>query len=352
MRRAMRLYLPYEAWSKQARSRWQTAFRSGTDPFDDRGPGSHLAERTQAQLRYSYGKFLAFLSARHRRLLGRSPVEQFNRTTIEEYARWQPATCGPVTLALYLYHLWMAVRCLCPHENWSWLLSISRRIAVQAKRKRPRHHLVTSETLYALGIELMDGALNTGKPTVTRHMQTAYRDGLAIALLALIPLRRRTVAALQIGKHLVRSGDLWALDIPAADVKTKRPLEFPLGPELSDRIDIYLSEIRCRIPAAETHKYLWASSKGPMSDKMIYKGVRRRTWRVLGFPVNLHRFRSAAATLWAVVDPMNVRGAKDLLGHASFASTEGHYIMAQSRCAGRILAKAINELASVERRSS
>src|SRR5262249_58552626 len=64
-----------------------------------------------------------------------------------------------------------------------------------------------------------------------------------------------------------------------------------------------------------------------------------------GFPVNLHRFRHAAATLWSIGEPKNVRGAKDLLGHASFRTTENHYVMAQSRLAGRALAVAIGGIA-------
>jgi hypothetical protein len=43
-------------------------------------------------------------------------------------------------------------------------------------------------------------------------------------------------------------------------------------------------------------------------------------------------------------DPANVRGVKDLLGHASFDTTEGHYIMAQSRIAGRALAHVVGML--------
>jgi integrase len=62
------------------------------------------------------------------------------------------------------------------------------------------------------------------------------------------------------------------------------------------------------------------------------------------YPVNLHRFRRAAATLWSVQDPANVRGVKDLLGHASFGTTEKHYIMAQTRLAGRVLAHAVERL--------
>ena len=88
--------------------------------------------------------------------------------------------------------------------------------------------------------------------------------------------------------------------------------------------------------------YLWATKEGGrMSDKTNYATVRRRTREALGFPVNPHRFRRAAATLWSSRDPANVRGVKDLLGHASFNTTETHYIMAQSRVAGHALARAI-----------
>jgi integrase len=74
----------------------------------------------------------------------------------------------------------------------------------------------------------------------------------------------------------------------------------------------------------------------------IYEMVRKRTRKALGFPVNLHRFRHAAATLWSTQDPINVRGAKDLLGHASFQTTEKHYIISRSRIAGRSLARVID----------
>ena len=43
-------------------ARWQAAFKVG-DRFDGSGPGSHLAEATRRNLRISYARFLAFLSA-------------------------------------------------------------------------------------------------------------------------------------------------------------------------------------------------------------------------------------------------------------------------------------------------
>jgi integrase/recombinase XerD len=166
---------------------------------------------------------------------------------------------------------------------------------------------------------------------------------LIIALRALIPLRSRTVVAMRIGSHLVKTGELWGLDIPAADTKNKRPLDYPIPSELSARIDLYLERFRSRIPGAERHTGVWASNQGrPMCAMAIYDAVRRRTKKAFGFAVNLHRFRHAAASFWSIQDPANVRGAKDLLGQVSFGITEKHYIMAQSRLAGRVLARAVD----------
>jgi integrase len=344
MRRASKLYLPNADWPEVDQTYWQAAFKAGTDRFDDCGPAAHLAEATRLGLQHSYARFLAYVAAEHPNLLARAPAARLDRKIIEAYVKWQPATCGSITIVGYLRKLRDTVRFICPGEDLPWLLTIIKRIAAQAKPKPEKNHLITSETLYALGIQLMNRAIiivDADKKTSKTHA-FVYRDGLIIALLAAIPLRLRTLTALRIGTQFVRSGKLWALDIPAKDSKTKRPLDYPISAELSGRIDLYLNQFRCRIPGADTHDYLWASNESrPMVDDSIYQTVRRRTREALGFAVNPHRFRRAAATFWSIRDPSNVRGAKDLLGHSTFNMTEKHYIMAQSRIAGRALARAI-----------
>ena len=127
--------------------------------------------------------------------------------------------------------------------------------------------------------------------------------------------------------------------------QTKSSMKFYTIEQIAECVDVSTRTVRRWMPGAEVHKGLWASNKGqPMDDGTIYDMVRRRTREALGFPVNLHRFRAAAGTLWSIHDPANVRGVKDLLGHASFDTTEGHYIMAQSRIAGRALAHAVGML--------
>jgi len=189
----------------------------------------------------------------------------------------------------------------------------------------------------------MDGAMERAEAAgkVSKVCAFQYRDGLIILLLALIPLRRRTLAALRVGKQLIRSGNLWMLDIPREDTKTEQPLEFLLCETLSRRIDLYLERFRGRIPNAARHNGLWVSNKGrPMAGGTIYDMVIRRTRKVLGFDVTLHRFRHAALTFWSIHDPASIRAGKNLLGHRSFGTTEEFYIIAQSRVAGRVLADA------------
>jgi integrase/recombinase XerD len=344
MARKSSLYLPIKSWPAEDQWRWQAAFRVG-DRFDGGGPGSHLAHATRQNLTEGYGRFLRFIATNRSELLDLMPDQRVDRRTVADYVEWRRRSRGDPTIAVDLSCLRGALRLLCPGVDWSWLLSLTKRIAAAAPRKPKKHHLVTSERLYALGMDLMEraGADAEAAKRISKAHALQYRDGLVIALAALIPMRRRTLVALCIGKHLVKNGDLWELVIPAEDTKTRRPLDYPISMELCARIDLYLERFRSRLPGAHTHMGLWASNKQrPISPVAICAAVRRRTKKAFGFTVSLHRFRHAAATFWSIHDPVNVRGVKDLLGHASFGMTERHYVMAQSRLAGRTLAQIVD----------
>ncbi len=342
MARAPRIYLPFDSWPAEDQARWREAFQAG-DRFEESGPGSHLAASTRQNLWIGYARFLAFVSSNRQDLLAVSPEARIDRGVVADYVAWRRQSCGYGMVAVDLDCLRGALRLICPGVDWSWLLSLTKRIKAVAPHNSRKYHLVTSDRLYALGVELMDRAVADAGHCISKANALQYRDGLVIALLALIPLRCRSLVALRIGKQLVKTGDLWALDIPAADTKTRQPLDYPISKDLCTRIDLYLGKFRCRIPGADKHTALWASNKrGPMAAIGLYKAVRRRTGEAFGFGVNLHRFRHAAASFWSIRDPVNVRGAKDLLGQTSFGITEKHYIMGRSRLAGRTLAQVVN----------
>src|SRR5262249_19727864 len=159
----------------------------------------------------SYSRFLGFLSANRGDPLSRPPATRIDRHVVSEYVIWRRRSCGDGAIATDLHQLRLALRLICPGEDWSWLLTITKRIASAAPAKPPKYGLVTSERLYALGIELMDcaDAQAVAPERISKPQALEYRDGLIIALLALIPLRRRTLTALRIGKHLIKTGSLW-----------------------------------------------------------------------------------------------------------------------------------------------
>jgi integrase len=348
MAKRLKLMLPFAQWPIEDRRRWESAFQTG-GLFDETGPGTRLAAATRQMRLESYGRFLGFLSATLPKLLNLPPEARLDRQILAEYVAWRRRSCGDISLAADLGSLRGTLKLICPDTDWSWLQSIANRITTAAPRRARKYNLVTSEHLYVLGIELMEGAVTaadvTGRARTRQAIQ--FRDGLIISTLAMIPLRRGTLAVLKIGRHLVKVSDHWELDIPAADTKTRRPLDFSIPKDLSARIDLFLDRFRSRIRGSDKHHGLWPSHHSiPMRPDSINVAVQKRTKKAFGFGVNLHRFRHAAATFWSVQDPVNVRGAKDLLGQVSFTTTERHYIMAQSRLAGRALTRTIDNLKS------
>ena len=258
-----------------------------------------------------------------------APEARIDPDSIKAFVAHLRQSCRDTSVASLLHMLRLALGFMFPNRDWSWLKIVAKRIQATAIPRGDSTRGVTSADLYAIGIALMTAAedelLSSGEVTLEDALH--YRDGLIIALLAVVPLRRRTLAALTIDTHLVKIGDHWLLDIPAADTKTRRALEFPLPDDLSRSISLYLARFRPMIPGADKHDGLWPSIRGrPMDDGSIYDMVRRRTTEALGFPINLHRFRLAAGNLWSIADPGNVRGVKDLLGQTSFGTTEKHYI--------------------------
>jgi integrase/recombinase XerD len=336
--------LEYPAWPAEDRQLFEKE-TSEVDLFAEEHPLSRLSAPRRKMVKADYAAFLGFLTKKYPQRLSLPPGARVDRALVAEYVQeFVNEKYMDVTRANFIDHLRLALTALCQDRDWSWLREIANRLRAGPRRKQHPH--MTSELLLALGLRLMDragaeadsvGAVGIG------HAKT-FRDGLIIAMLAEIPLRRGTLVKLSIGKQLVKSGGLWVLDIPAEETKTRVPLEYSVSAALSARIDSYLLKFRCRFPGAETNAALWLSQQGqgrPLSGGQMLESVVQRTSAEFGFSVSPHRFRHAAATFWGERDPANVRGAKDLLGHASFRMTEKHYNMARSRIAGRTLAEAI-----------
>lgn len=337
MTRHLNSGLPFDAWPLQDRELFERAFEA-IDVFDW-GSGSSLAPATKYGRKADYGRWLGFLSHIFPDALKLTPGDRVEQSRVEDYVEYLRENCRDTTVAHCLGRLFYTIRAFCPDRDWQWLYRISRRIA--AKAVPIKHRQVLSSDLYALGLRLMDRALIKANAMgrLTKSCAIAYRDGLLIATLVEAPMRRGAFSRLLIDEHMIKVGKRWCLMVPAENTKTKTEQEYELSDGLSRYMGIYLDQVRLAFPGAAQHSNLWPYEGRPMTDKMIRRRVIKWTRIGLGFEVSPHRFRNAAATFISIADPENIRVAKDLLGHRSFAMTEKHYIDgAQSRIAGRELA--------------
>ena len=98
--------------------------------------------------------------------------------------------------------------------DWSWLKIIAKRIDAGVIPRGDRGHGVsrapsfTQSVLHSWRTSRMSTSQHLAE--LTKEEALTYRDGLIIALLAAVPLRRRTLTALTTTQHLVRIGDCLA----------------------------------------------------------------------------------------------------------------------------------------------
>ena len=332
-----RLSLPRQEWPRADRAAWERALSPASLLDDEGGLAASWRPRSREAVLRSYGRWLGFL-ARHGDL--DDVVEPADRMTPERIrAHVAELGVGLVSIAGHLARLVMAASALFPLRDWSWLRAM--RSAVQRRStpsRRKAGRIVSPAVLLDLGNTMMEeGQAGTASGPVPAAR--LYRDGLIIAFLALIPLRRGNLVSLEIGRQLTRSSGGWIVTIPGEEAKNHRPLVFTLPDALAAALDTYLAVHRPVLLAPRQGggtAGLWLGATGcPLSAIRVWRLVTGHTRQRLGVAVNPHLFRDCAATLLGDVDPANVLLAAPLLGHSDFRTTEGHYILAQTRGAFR-----------------
>ena len=187
------------------------------------------------------------------------------------------------------------------------------------------------------------------------HRLVTYRDGLMIAFLALQPLRLKNLADLVLGQSLVKVGGLWTVVIPGDQTKTHAPIEVTWPDSLIAPPEHYLSTIRPslarrrRTSPIDAGDHLLISAEGkPLSPKRVNYAIKLRTVAAFGKAINPHLARDIAAITLAIEDPLHVRAAAPVLGHATLGTTERHYQQATGLRAQRAHADVV---ARVRKRS-
>ena len=214
-----RLHLPYAQWPATDRQLWEHAM-GGDDPFED-AAGSRLAKTSQHQYLFAWRRFLGFLAIEEPLALEISLAERLNIERIRTFVAHLAETNTAQSVAIQVDALYKAARVMMPEHDWTWLKSVKARLHAAAPAHAAIGPVITSVQLLDLGQQLMDESQPRLNAPISMANAMRYRDGLMIALLAFIPLRRKNLAAIEIGRHLVQDGDGWFIIFPCEETQDR-----------------------------------------------------------------------------------------------------------------------------------
>ena len=327
--------LPLALWPETDRELWVKALTPGTFLDDELGARAHHSTASNRKTEKGYGRYLTYCRLHVPTCLDDAPAVRISAARVRSYVlHLTELGNGSQSILCRLQELGDAARVMGPDGDWSFINRIAARVRARHVPVRVKNHIVLTDELAQLGFDLMISA------DELQDIEAAvrFRDGLMIALLAYVPLRRKNFTRLALGHSLVRRQGRWFIQLTPEETKTHAWFELALPEALEPWLGRYLGNYRPRL-LARTGRWqqpagdaLWVSSHGsPITEIALYDRIRRRTSERFGAGVSPHLFRDAAASTLATEAPLHVRIAAPLLGHRSFQTTEKYYRQAKDQ---------------------
>ncbi len=330
-------HLPLTEWPVDDRRLFDAALTPG-DIFDEeRAGGAHFSKGTRKSLIYAWRRWLGFLKAMHPTALEWPAAEHITPSLVRAYIETLDTEVSATSVATMVAHFYCGARLVAPDHDWSWFEGLKRRLQARAHSEDRFERLVPPHQTLDLGIALMETA-DTLPASARKEREIQFRDGLIIAVLSLWPIRRRSIAALTLLRHVHRvAGDehIEILLFPE-DTKSKREESWPVPVILRPYLRRYLDEVRPRLLGGKNHDALWVGLGGrPLHDGGISLAVGRRTKKEYGQAMAPHDFRRSAATFLAAEAPEKVGLVPGILQHATPETGDRYYNLARSVSASR-----------------
>lgn len=333
--------IPVQDWPDVDRQAWHAA-RAPADLFDAPRRSTSWAPMSWEKAEKGYGQWLRWLTDTHPELLQLAPEARLTRDALRAWLEALAVRLAPMSQLSAVEDVLRAMHVITPNADLRDLHALHRSLRAQAYPSRDkRTRLVSADTLCRLGFDIMQDA-ETSTKDCERRRAVAFRDGLIIALLSQRPIRLKNLASLTLQHHVVFKAGTWHIVLERAETKNGRPYSAPVPDLIIAPFIRYLEHFRPILLSGQTGTYLpetkalWISQVGtPLEEGALSRRIALQTqWR-LGKRIPPHWFRDAAATTIAIDAPTNIADAHQVLGHATPATTERHYIQANSVVASR-----------------
>lgn len=344
--RVRTLSIPFADWPGRDRAAWERALAPAESLFDDEGGA---AERFSAaalkKIREAYSVWLSYLVRSDQFDPDAPPASRVTRGRLNGWIADQRSRGnGNTTIYGRLRDLHAALKLIAPEADLAFILRPGGRSLRRALRPRPRWAEVRdSRELLARALALFEAGRGGHGYAKGR---TAVRDAALLGLLAAHAPRIRSVGAMAIGDHVVRTEDGYSLHFGEKDTKTQTIMTYDLNPELVEVFDHYITRVRPTLCGSERTACLWVGTKGKaVSDRDLGKVVRRRTMVWFGREEGPHWFRKCLRTTASLAAPEMALHAAAMLGHGAKVSIE-NYTKAKATQALRRQGARISELRS------
>ena len=153
-----------------------------------------------------------------------------------------------------------------------------------------------------------------------------------------MPIRMQNLARLEFDKHLfLRDGPgaVSTLDIPADEVKNKRPIEFDIPPHIARMLIEYRDHIAPKIIGRKPDRLFVNPDGTPKHPQTLSKLIGRTVRRYAGVDLSPHQLRHLAAKILLDDSPGAFELVKQLLGHENLKTTVNSYAGIDTRRACR-----------------
>lgn len=342
----MSLVLPRTAWPVADRMMWD-ALHTKAGPFDNPGALAHLRQTSSNTLEVRYGRWMKWLEANDPDVLSLPPAERASLTRLQHWLDTLAHT-KPMSRLMFVDGVLRVLRAADPDIDWTMqlrLLAGLKRAAGRGDPTRKQGRILSSKVLLKAGL-VYANADAEAVPNILKRM-ICQRDGMMIALLALLPIRRRSFCELELGQSVHLTEDEIIISLSEDMTKTGVPWEAAVPLQIATLLRRYVAEVRPVLLArgGARHDILWVGMRGEiMGENYIGSRIGDVTLRLTGKRVSPHLFRDCAATTLARLSPESARLIRPVLAHSGFRTAERHYIHAQTIDAGRDYAAVVQRL--------
>jgi integrase len=240
------------------------------------------------------------------------------------------------------YHARLPEKDVAQIRRWSVPVKLTYLGMTERNESRVRQTLERSRD--AIFLELPDALMRAARrlrPKAPRRACSLAMRAVLIELLSKVPIRLANIVGLQDGQHLQRDdptrGRITRISIPAAETKNRRAICLPVSDVLARMLQEWIRDFRPMMASSDC-TYLFpgqGTGNRPMTPQSLRDAVKGIMKQHIGVPLSPHTFRHLAARSHLEAYPGHYEEVRQLLGHASMATTVRHYSGIESEAAAR-----------------